>query len=237
MSGADKLAPIVEAAEENGGQEVLGIVHWTGNLADAESFHAIPLKADDGHLLAVLLVGSSRRALVELVHHIRAVALTVGGLGILAAILISIWLATRVTRPVEELALAAASVAAGNWDTHVEVSGTDELGQLAEAFNKMTHEIIEHRERLVQSERVAAWRELARRLAHELKNPLFPLQITVENLLRSRDLPASEFDEYFARAPPRCSPKSPTSKPSSGASAISRRCRSHSSSAYRSTIC
>jgi len=49
----------------------------------------------------------------------------------------------------------------------------------------------------VQSERVAAWRELARRLAHELKNPLFPLQITVENLLRSRDLPASEFDEVF----------------------------------------
>jgi len=49
----------------------------------------------------------------------------------------------------------------------------------------------------VQSERVAAWRELARRLAHELKNPLFPLQITVENLLRSRHLPEAEFDEIF----------------------------------------
>ncbi|MGZ4816866.1 MAG: sensor histidine kinase, partial [Terriglobales bacterium] len=117
--------------------------------------------------------------------------------GILSAILVSIWLAARVTRPVEELANAAASVAAGNWDTRVEVPNTDELGQLAEAFNKMTHEIIDQRERLVQSERVAAWRELARRLAHELKNPLFPLQITVENLLRSRDLPPSEFDEIF----------------------------------------
>ena len=197
LSGADKLAPIVQAAEENGGQEVRGIVHWTGDLADAESFHAIPLKGDDGNLIGVLLVGSSRRALVELVHHIRAVALTVGGFGILAAILISMWLATRVTRPVEELAIAAGSVAAGNWDTHVEVAGTDELAQLADSFNKMTHEIIEHRERLVQSERVAAWRELARRLAHELKNPLFPLQITVENLLRSRHLPEAEFDEIF----------------------------------------
>ena len=197
LAGAEKLAPIVQAAEENGGQEVRGIVHWTGDLADAESFHAIPLKGDDGNLIGVLLVGSSRRALVELVHHIRAVALTVGGFGILAAILISIWLATRVTRPVEKLAYAAGSVAAGNWDTHVEVRGTDELSQLAEAFNKMTREIIEHRERLVQSERVAAWRELARRLAHELKNPLFPLQITVENLLRSRHLPEAEFDEIF----------------------------------------
>ena len=44
---------------------------------------------------------------------------------------------------------------------------------------------------------MAAWRELARRLAHELKNPLFPLQLTVENLVRARELPAVEFDEVF----------------------------------------
>jgi nitrogen fixation/metabolism regulation signal transduction histidine kinase len=50
---------------------------------------------------------------------------------------------------------------------------------------------------LVQSERVAAWRELARRLAHELKNPLFPLQLTVENLLRARELGQQQFDETF----------------------------------------
>ncbi|HVZ18997.1 MAG TPA: HAMP domain-containing protein, partial [Terriglobales bacterium] len=197
LGSADKLAPIVEAAAEKGGQEVRGIVHWTSDLADAESFHAIPLKGEDGSLIGVLLVGSARRGLVELLHHIRAVVFTVGGVGSLAAILVSIWLAARVTRPVEQLADAAASVAAGNWDTRVEVPATDELGQLAEAFNKMTHEIIDQRERLVQSERVAAWRELARRLAHELKNPLFPLQITVENLLRARELPPAEFDEIF----------------------------------------
>jgi signal transduction histidine kinase len=197
LGSADKLAPIVNAAQENGGQEVRGIVHWTSDLGDAESFHAIPLKGDDGSLIGVLLVGSARRGLVDLLHHIRAVVFTIGAVGILAAILISIWLAARVTRPVEELAHAAASVAAGNWDTRVEVPHTDELGQLAEAFNKMTHEIIDQRERLVQSERVAAWRELARRLAHELKNPLFPLQITVENLLRARNLPPAEFDEIF----------------------------------------
>jgi nitrogen fixation/metabolism regulation signal transduction histidine kinase len=52
----------------------------------------------------------------------------------------------------------------------------------------------------VQSERVAAWRELARRLAHELKNPLFPLQITVENMVRARQLSAAEFDEVFVES-------------------------------------
>ena len=59
--------------------------------------------------------------------------------------------------------------------------------------------MVGQRDRLVQSERVAAWRELARRLAHELKNPLFPLQLTVENLVRARELPPAEFDEVFQR--------------------------------------
>jgi nitrogen fixation/metabolism regulation signal transduction histidine kinase len=61
----------------------------------------------------------------------------------------------------------------------------------------MTRELSDQRERLVQAERVAAWRELARRLAHELKNPLFPLQITVENLLRAKEQNPEQFEEVF----------------------------------------
>jgi len=61
----------------------------------------------------------------------------------------------------------------------------------------MTRQLAEQRERLVQTERVAAWRELARRLAHELKNPLFPLQLTVENLQRAHEQTPGEFDEVF----------------------------------------
>jgi nitrogen fixation/metabolism regulation signal transduction histidine kinase len=61
----------------------------------------------------------------------------------------------------------------------------------------MTHELVEQKERLIQTERVAAWRELARRLAHELKNPLFPLQLTVENLMRAREHSPEMFEEMF----------------------------------------
>src|SRR5437867_3960717 len=61
----------------------------------------------------------------------------------------------------------------------------------------MTRQLVDQRERLVQAERVAAWRELARRLAHELKNPLFPLRITLDNLRRARSLAPAEFDEVF----------------------------------------
>jgi nitrogen fixation/metabolism regulation signal transduction histidine kinase len=61
----------------------------------------------------------------------------------------------------------------------------------------MTRDLLDQRERLVQAERVAAWRELARRLAHELKNPLFPLQLTVENLLRAREHGDQQFNDTF----------------------------------------
>src|SRR3989440_993989 len=61
----------------------------------------------------------------------------------------------------------------------------------------MSEQLIEQRDRAIQAERVAAWRELARRLAHELKNPLFPLQITVENMQRARDRYPEQFDEVF----------------------------------------
>lgn len=194
----DKFASLIEAVRQYN-QEMSGIVRWSSDQADDEVFHAIPLRgiASDHPLLGVLLIGNSRRSYVELKRRIRASALLVGGGGIVLAILLSSWAAARVTRPVEQLAQAAQDVTEGRWDTRVEVSGQDEVAQLADAFNRMTAELLAQKERLVQTERVAAWRELARRLAHELKNPLFPLQITVENLVRARAQNAEQFDEVF----------------------------------------
>jgi len=61
----------------------------------------------------------------------------------------------------------------------------------------MTEDLMQQKERTLQAERVAAWRELARRLAHELKNPLFPLQVTVENLMRAKQKSPEMFEEVF----------------------------------------
>jgi nitrogen fixation/metabolism regulation signal transduction histidine kinase len=121
----------------------------------------------------------------------------VAAASILLGIALSWWATARVTRPVQQLARSAARVAAGDWGTTVEAPSADEIGQLARAFNRMTRELVAQRERLVRAERVAAWRELARRLAHELKNPLFPLQITVENMQRARERYPEQFDEVF----------------------------------------
>jgi nitrogen fixation/metabolism regulation signal transduction histidine kinase len=98
---------------------------------------------------------------------------------------------------VRELAAGAREVAAGNWSVTVPMEPGGELGELGRSFNSMTAELSDQKRRLVQVERVAAWRELARRLAHELKNPLFPLQLTVENLQRARQSHPEQFDEVF----------------------------------------
>jgi signal transduction histidine kinase len=193
----EKLLPIIQEVQQQGG-EPTETIHWSSDPADDETIHAIPLRGQDNQLLGVLLVGNSRRTYVELERRIGYVALLVGGGGILLAVVLSTWAAGRVTRPVVQLAQAAREVAGGNWDARVDVStSTSELGDLAEAFNRMIRELSEQRERLVQTERVAAWRELARRLAHELKNPLFPLQLTVENLLRARQKSPDLFEEIF----------------------------------------
>jgi len=194
----EKFATLIDAVRQYN-VEMTGVVHWSSDQADDEVFHAIPLRGagKERPLLAILMIGTSRRPYVELKRHIRASALLVGGGGIVLAILLSSWAAARVTRPVEQLARAAQNVAAGNWDTRVDVPGDDEVSQLANSFNLMTTELLTQKERLVQTERVAAWRELARRLAHELKNPLFPLQLTVENLVRARMHSPEQFDEVF----------------------------------------
>ena len=201
LRDAGKLAPVIENVrrrdEDDKDDEPNQIIHWTSNPADDEIMHAIPLEGPYNQLIGVLLVGSSRRAYVNLERRITSVALLVGASGILVAILLSAWIASRVTRPVEQLSSAAREVTAGNWDVHVQPTADGDLGELVDAFNQMTRELADQRNRLVQTERVAAWRELARRLAHELKNPLFPLQLTVENLVRARQHSPEMFEEMF----------------------------------------
>jgi len=196
VAQADRFAPLVASERQQPG-EITATIHWTRDAASDEVFHLLPLLGPDKNLLGVLFVGSSRHDLVLLERGIRRWALLVGGIALALGILLSWWAAVRVTRPVGKLVAGAREVASGNWDARVAIHSRDEIGTLAGAFNQMTGQLAEQRERLIQTERVAAWRELARRLAHELKNPLFPLQITVENLRRAREQHAADFEEIF----------------------------------------
>ena len=164
---------------------------------EAATLHGVPLTARDGRIAGALIVVSSRRELAQLVRDIRRTGMAVGTIAILAGLLLTVLIAARVTKPLENLADGARRVAAGDWDTSIEARGGGEVAELTTTFNGMTRRLAEQRDRIQQVERVAAWRELARRLAHELKNPLFPLRITLDNLQRARDLPPAEFKEVF----------------------------------------
>lgn len=201
VTQADQFQPLIEEFQKQSQPEMMvKTIQWTSDPASAETFHAMPLSGRHNELLGVLLLGSPQRELVLLRRQILRTAAIVALAAIFIGLLLSWWVSKRITKPVEELANGARDVASGRWDTHIDVQGSDEVGQLAEAFNHMTQTLASQKEKLVQTERVAAWRELARRLAHELRNPLFPLQITVENLQRARQLGPAQFQEVFNEA-------------------------------------
>jgi len=196
VPAAERYETLIKSSLKTGQQET-EIVYLTGRREESVNATAIPMKSPSGDVLAVLVVAISREGMAEAQQHIRAIAYGVASGGILLAIVFNLWITARVSRPIEQLARAAEDVADGNWETRVPERGHDEVAALARSFNHMTGQLTAQREQLVQSERVAAWRELARRLAHELKNPLFPLQLTVENLVKARALDEAEFDEVF----------------------------------------
>jgi len=147
---------------------------------------------------AVLSIFVSRAATARLTRELWTTAAWVGGAAALLALLMGLWSARRISRPLESLAEAASAVASGERTQRVPVlRGDDEVARLARAFNQMTAELVDREERLRQSERVAAWREIARRIAHEIKNPLFPIQMAIETLKKVWDRKHPDFEEIF----------------------------------------
>ena len=111
----------------------------------------------------------------------RAYLYLAGGVALLALILGTL-LARRTTSRLGRIAAAANRVAAGDLEVRVRDRAHDELGDLARQFNNMVEEIRASHERVAYLQRVSAWQEIARRLAHEIKNPLTPILLAVQQL-------------------------------------------------------
>ncbi|MCD6498383.1 MAG: HAMP domain-containing protein [Deltaproteobacteria bacterium] len=103
---------------------------------------------------------------------ISIVLVTIGGL----------LLARRTTKRVTRLARAVSRVGHGDFNVTVSVQSRDEIGRLSKAFNDMVHQIRDSRQRIAYLEKIGAWQEIARRLAHEIKNPLTPIQLAMQQL-------------------------------------------------------
>ena len=127
---------------------------------------------------------------------------TVGFTAVIAgaiAFFVAIVLGLRLGRPLDILAREAGKVAAG--EAHpIQERGSGEVKELARAYNRMLQDLAVTRRRLAAASRVAAWREVARRVAHEVKNPLAPIRAAVETLRRLRAREDPRFDDYFDEA-------------------------------------
>jgi two-component system nitrogen regulation sensor histidine kinase NtrY len=104
---------------------------------------------------------------------------------IIVALAVGVVLSRRVTRRVSLLAAATRQLGAGDLRVQVPVDVNDEIGELTREFNTMVRDLRESRTRIEYLQRIGAWQEFARRLAHEIKNPLTPIQLAIQELDRS----------------------------------------------------
>lgn len=118
-------------------------------------------------------------------------------LAVMGAIFAAV-LARSVTKPILNLVAGTREVARGNLDHRVQVRGKDEIGILEESFNTMVSQLKANRERLMVAERLAAWRDIARRIAHEIKNPLTPIQLSMYRL--RKNMGSERYKEIFEQA-------------------------------------
>ena len=115
-------------------------------------------------------------------------------------LLLGFVLARGVTGPLRRLEEMSRRIAADRYEPVTGPEGPGEIGALVAAFNRMARGLADSRERLRQTERLAAAEEVARRVAHEIKNPLSPIALTLEGLVRTRQTRPQEFDAAFEAA-------------------------------------
>jgi nitrogen fixation/metabolism regulation signal transduction histidine kinase len=104
------------------------------------------------------------------------------GVCVVLALALALLMAERIATPIRRLSAGAGIVAAGDWGYRLDIRSGGETGLLVDAFNDMVARLDEQRRRLVDMEKMASWREVARHLAHEIKNPLLPIRLTIEEL-------------------------------------------------------
>ena len=150
-----------------------------------------------GKTVAVLTVSESQQNLLEQREEIRRKSLHLLIASLFLCFLIGWLISFSISRPLSRLTAAAQEMASGNFDVRVKQTGSSEIGKLIHSFNFMAEQLEENRRKLIQSERIAAWQEIAKHLAHEIKNPLTPIRTSITNLRLAMEKAPEQFPEIF----------------------------------------
>ncbi|HWO22808.1 MAG TPA: ATP-binding protein [Kofleriaceae bacterium] len=151
----------------------------------ADGLIKIPLPGVDGKPAAFVQIAISDGDMAGVLRQLTytSAGLALAALG--AVVLIGLFVARRTARDLELLVEGSLAASRGDLDHRVPVRSKDEIGAVASAFNFMMEDLRTSKERLVIAERIAAWQEIARRLAHEIKNPLTPIQMAMDTLRKT----------------------------------------------------
>jgi two-component system, NtrC family, nitrogen regulation sensor histidine kinase NtrY len=118
---------------------------------------------------------------------------------IVISLLVTLFIANRITGPLQMLQQKLANISLGKKNETIEWNNKDEIGNLIIEYNRMILELGESAERLAKSERESAWREMAKQVAHEIKNPLTPLRLNAQLIQRAYEEQSPQFDEKFKK--------------------------------------
>ena len=118
----------------------------------------------------------------------------------LLSILVSFLLADEIIQPIVNLEEATRRVAEGDFTVRILSRPNDELSVLVSSFNRMVGELSGSRKKLLQAEKISAWQEIAKRLAHEIKNPLTPIKLSAQRILKKHNHNRDEFDRILVPA-------------------------------------
>jgi signal transduction histidine kinase len=157
----------------------------------------LPLPGPDGTPAAWVVIETSDDDLKALIRDVDTFMLAGVLLAALVAVLLAVLLALALARPMAVVAAAAERIAAGERDVHIEMRARGEVGHLVAAFNHMTAQLGAADARLRRAVRMGAWRDIARQMAHEIKNPLTPIRLAVEMLRKAKERQMPDFDEMF----------------------------------------
>ena len=167
--------------------ELIGMPHSVSRIPILASNIKMPVEAQQKSQAVGtgLILAYSHRNQNELQRELMLILLIIGGVGLVVVYIVSYIVGVQMTKPINQLAAGATEIASGNLEQQVAIQSQDEIGRLAGAFNQMAAALKTSLERRVAAERLAAWGDAARWVIHEIKNPLFPIRLAIENLQRA----------------------------------------------------
>ncbi len=174
---------------------VAALGNWT-NYA-SHNVQTINLRSPDGGNAAVIEIYVSNDDSLQVLRDVTLASAVLAVVALLLVVLIGTFVARRVTRDLDVLVKGSLAAARGDLEHRVPVRAQDEVGAVAHSFNFMMEDLKVSKERLVIAERIAAWQEIARRLAHEIKNPLTPIQMAMDTLRKTWRIKHPSFDEIL----------------------------------------